>query len=270
MTSIERLIQRAGGPNSVETVFDVGAHDGADSLPIAERYPNIYVVAIEPTPGLAAELHERSVHLANYTVVKAAVSTVEGERELNVFDRNPNLNSLNRLHDDAAARVGRRSGDPDARPLVTAKRLSTICDTLGITTIDVLHVDTQGSDLEVLRSLDPARLRSVRAGVIEVSYRRRNYDASQDGRQARAALTQLGFRVFRIERMYFDTDSEHNYFFAPRNPRHRSPVLEQVAFESHLLAAEVRAAYMRYGGRSLQKLRVNAAVGTRLRSMGRG
>ena len=90
---------------------------------------------------------------------------------LNVFaGDHGQLNSLNRVSERAAPLFGLESAQPDSRPLVVTKRLSTICDELGITKIDVLHVDAQGSDLEVLRSLDEARLRSVKSGAIEVSH----------------------------------------------------------------------------------------------------
>lgn len=158
MSSIERLIRRAGGPRAISTDFDVGAHDGADSLPLAERYTHIRFVAIEPTPDLAESLRSKSAHLANYTVVEAAVATEEGSRTLNAYAERPALNSLNRLDSSAAPVFGLQSPGPDSHQLVSAQRLSTICDELGIPTIDVIHVDTQGSDLDVLHSVDESRL----------------------------------------------------------------------------------------------------------------
>jgi FkbM family methyltransferase len=267
---IERLIRRAGGVKRVSTVFVVGAYDGADSLPLAERYrhTNIRFVAIEPTPDLAEALRQKSAHLPNYTVVEAAVASEEGRRVLHVFADHQDLNSLNRFRESAASSLplGRESAEPDAGYVVSTKRLSTICDELDIKTIDVLHIDTQGSDLDVLRSLDESRLLSVRAGAIEVSYRVRLYDVSKDGRQTTATLQQMGFRVFRIERVYHRWDGELNCYFARRRSL-RASRLARVAFRSHLIACEARVILGRYVLHPVQRLRVTLGVRTRLKRL---
>jgi FkbM family methyltransferase len=267
VSSIQRLIRRAGGPKSIGTVFDVGAHDGADSLVVAEHYPDIRLVAIEPTPELAEALRQKSAHLSNYTVVEAAVSSDEGRRVLNVFADAPELNSLNQLNSAATSFVGRTSPHAESHRLVVTKRLSTICDELGIETVDVLHIDTQGSDLDVMRSLDERRLQSVRAGAIEVSYRVRLYETSQYGEEARSVLEEMGFRVFRIERLHYLWDTEQNYYFVRRSVQHRWPTLERVVYKAHLLACDARAFPGRYLVRPMQRLRVALAIRTRLRRL---
>lgn len=244
--------------------MDVGAHDGADSIPIAKSYPHMRVIAIEPTPEMAARLRQSTADLSRYHVIEAAIGVEDGESEFHLYEGAADLNSLNRLTDDAASSLfGRPSGAPDASHTVPVRRLATVCENLGIATVDVLHIDTQGSDLDVLRSLGPERLRTLRAGEIEVSYRRRLYETSTDGATARATLKELGFRVFRIERLHFSSSIEHNYFFARSG---RLQWFDGLTFWTHLVAAEIRAAWMRAIGCWIQRLRVRLAIRTRLTS----
>jgi FkbM family methyltransferase len=267
MSSIDRLIRRAGGARAVTTVFDVGAHDGADSVHVAERHPDIRFVAIEPTPDLVLALRRNTSHLSNYTVVEAAVATQEGQQTFNMYADVPYLNSLNRMDPSAAAMFGRESSNPDSREVVATRRLSSICDELGISTVDVIHIDTQGSDLDVLRSLDQRRLRSIRAGALEVSYRLRLYDTSADGSEVRSALEEMGFRVFRIERLHYGWDWEQNYYFARSTHEQARPRVADARFKSHLAACELRSMYGRVGLRPAERLRVAIGIRTRLRTL---
>lgn len=265
--SIERLIRRAGGPKSVTSVFDVGAHEGADSLPPAERYPHIQFVAIEPTPDLAETLRERSAHLPNYTVVEAAVATEEGSRTLNVYTENHGLNSLNELDRSIARELGLSRSEPDRHEVVAARRLSSICDQLGIPTVDVIQIDTQGSDLDVLRSLDEHRLRALRVGAIEASHRLFMYDSSEAGREVRSVLAGLGFRVFRIEYAHPTFDGEHDYYFVRSSRARHVPVVEEAEYRSQLVVCQLRARYERSIGHELARIRNALAIRARLRAI---
>ena len=267
VAAISRLINAAGGPSTVSTVFDVGAYDGADSLPIAERYPQMRVIAVEPTPHLAERLRQRSAHLPNYSVIEAAIGPEDTERRFNVFAGADWLNSLHSLRDGPAMTlVGRESSNPDSRPTVQVKRLATLCDEIDVSAIDVLHIDTQASDLDVLKSLDLERLAQLRAGVVEVSHRHRLYDHSIGEVQARAIIAELGFRVFRVERVRDSMDIEHNYFFAPTG-RSTGAAFDEIAFRMHFLAGEARALLMRHLGWHLIRLRVKAGIRARIRRM---
>ncbi len=253
----------------VSTVVIVGAHNGDDSLPTAKRYPSLRFVAIEPTPDVAAELRRRSAQLDNYVVVESAVALDEGNLQLNVFADFSELNSLNDINPLTAPAYGLPSPDPDRRQLVVAKRLSTICSELDIPTVEVLQIDTQGSDLDVLRSLDETRLRTVRAGMIEVSYRHRLYEASESGPQARSALDEMGFRISRIERIHHTYVGEHNYYFVARSRfrTRRTPIIEQSTFRSHLVACEMRAALTGLTAHPARRARNALALRSRLRRL---
>lgn len=254
--SLARLVRKAGGANRVQTVFDVGAHDGSDSLPVARRYPYVQIVAIEPTPALASALRQAAAELPNYRVVEAAIGEADGEALLNVYEARAvdTINSVFPLSDEGAARFD-RPRLPDESIRVRAVRLDTLCDELGVERVDVLHIDAQGSDLPALRSLG-SRLGTLRAGEIEAPHRARLYADAPSADEIRAELAQLGFRVFRVERINWRHDMEHNYLFA---------LGQQRLFAAHLAAAEGRALLMRVMGYRVQRLRTRARIRTRLR-----
>ncbi len=192
------------------------------------------------------------------------MASEEGSRTLNVLSENHGLNSLNELDRSIAPELGLSRSEPDRREVVVARRLSSICDELGIPTVDVIHIDTQGSDLDVLRSLDQHRLRTVRVGAVEASRRLRMYDTSEDGRHVRSVLAALGFRVFRIDYAHPTLDGEHDYFFVRSSPARRAPPVAEVEYRLQLVACQLRSRYERSAGRGLEKMRNALAIRTRL------
>jgi len=198
MAGIDRLIALAGGPASIRTVIDVGANDGADSLPYAHEYPQVRFVAVEPTPELAAALEKRSGHLENYTVVACAIGLSDGDAHFHLRQSSVH-NSIDRVDEESVKAVGI---PPEAyavreRITVSMRRLDSLCRELDIGAIDVLHVDAQGSDIDVLVSTGKL-LSTVRAGVVEVGRRLNLYANTTARREAIDLLVRHGFRIVEI------------------------------------------------------------------------
>lgn len=198
MAGMTRLIALAGGPASVRTVVDVGANDGADSLPSAEDFPEIRFVAVEPTPELAVALEEKSADLENYTVVACAIGLSDGDAHFHIRQSSVH-NSIERVDEESVRAVGIA---PEAyavreRITVSMRRLDSLCRELDIGAIDVLHVDAQGSDLDVLVSTGEL-LSSVRAGVVEVGRRLNLYANTTARREAIDFLVRHGFRIVEV------------------------------------------------------------------------
>lgn len=221
---MDKLLALAGGPEAVRTVVDVGANDGADSLSFAVRFPHIRFIAIEPTPDLARRLESMSSAIENYTVVDCAIGVTEGEAILRVR-RSSEHNSLEDVNRPGLASARRSVEQYDAvrEVLVPVRTLKSVCAELNVDAIDVLHVDAQGSDLDVLVSAGEL-LQTVRAGVVEAGRRLRLYTNSADRHEIVRFLTGRGFRIVRVvanDRF----NLEQNVFFAPgRNGRLRNVV----------------------------------------------
>ncbi len=268
MKSVHRLIRQAGGISAVGVIFDVGAHLGQDSIPIAREFPGVRVVAIEPTPSLARGLRESSQNMPNYTVIETAIDTVERQTLFNIDGSASRINSLNDFSPGIATSWKGMPSEPKERITLFTRRLETVCEELDIDSIDILHVDAQGSDIDVLISLGD-RLELVKAGVIEVSNRKKLYTTSVNRDDAYEFLRSRNFRVFDIRPMD-EVESEQNVFFVNRSIRRRRflDASEGLVYRALVLRCSLIALFVRYTGsakRSVQRLRVRLALRTRLR-----
>ena len=99
-----------------------------------------------------------------------------------------------------------------------------MCEELEVESIDILHVDAQGSDLDVLVSAGEL-LQTVRAGVLEGGRRLNLYANTATRWEILRFLMANGFRVARVrpaDRFNF----EQNIFFTS-SPNQR-PILARV------------------------------------------
>lgn len=128
-------------------MFDVGAHTGDDSKWI-RLLPWWDIHAFEPNPDLSALIRPAR----NYRINTMAVSDQDGMADLQVDDFHPETSSL--LPIIYGAKGAKNTPISATRVLRTpTTRLDTYIRENGITRIDKLHIDTQGNDLSVLRSL---------------------------------------------------------------------------------------------------------------------
>jgi len=262
MASVDALIRLAGGPETVQTVIDVDANDGADSLPYARRYPRIDFIAVEPTAELAKQLQAESQALRNYTVIQCAIGRTDSEGLLHVR-RSSVHNSLEPIDTSSVGRtaVPLETFDILDRIAVSIRTLESLCGELGIDRIDVLHVDAQGADMDVLISAGRF-LETVRAGVVEVASGWKLYANSVGRREFIRFLVRKGFQVVRIE-ANDPNNYEQNVFFNRARNRYlgvaRTFVVLMRADLSHgfrrararvRLRTRLRRGVSRLGGRS--------------------
>lgn len=255
VSEVDRLFRRAGGVEEVRTLVEVGACHGEESLALASRSPHTRVVAIEPVHDLADALREKSADLPNYTVVEEAIAAGEEGRTFHVFPEAPHLSSLNRISEDGNERYRRTTEEAEDRHVQT-KTLSSICDELGIDSIDVLHIDTQGSDLEVLASLDEQRLTTVKALSVEATRTTPLYEAAPSGAVASERLRRSGFRIFRVDRVVLDYPNECNYFFTRSSEWEQRLGIPLLRYFLSLAACDARALVMRVRNRMALRTRL--------------
>ncbi len=126
------------------TFVDVGANVGAYSFwVLAQSGPASRIVAVEPNPDLACQLHFNIAANAAHTrmtVVEAAVSERSGSGRLTISEPNSGENRL--LRPDA---------DPDAGIAVAVLSLAEVVAAAGLERIDCLKVDVEGHEAQVLR-----------------------------------------------------------------------------------------------------------------------
>ena len=152
----------AGTPISV---VDVGANRGElldvlSSLTV-ERY-----FGIEPGAAAFVDLQRRCADREGHVPLNLAVSSINGEAVF--FESESDVgSSLSRPLAGQASDWAKTV----AENLVETRRLDAISDDFGITRIDLLKVDAQGTDLDVLVSLgDLLRPAVVTCVLVEMAY----------------------------------------------------------------------------------------------------
>lgn len=156
------------GKEYEKVIFDVGANNGSSSVPLAIANPTYLVFAFEPTPEMIQTIESKIVGLDNYVIVPKAVSDYNGTAKFNVAGNwdwgcSSLLNFSKKSQTDWP---GRTDFHVTYKLDVDVIRLDTFIEENLIHRIDHLHIDTQGSDLNVMKGLGQY-LKIVNEGTME-------------------------------------------------------------------------------------------------------
>ncbi|MFG2586334.1 FkbM family methyltransferase [Streptomyces malaysiensis] len=227
------------GPDAV--IVDVGANIGLFSLWAARQADGVRVVAVEPNPDtlpyLQANLKLNSVAA---DVVPMAVTDRSGTATLTSFPQLSYLSGLGTDREEAAADLVEShfrstaaatgdTGTADEAELAQLRRdtesrlaatlhqvattdLSSIFDRFALDRVDLLKINTEGTELDVLRGLRPEHWHRVRQVCLEVER------ASAVGPEIRKILTNAGFSLHEIDDWNVDTAADVTYVYATRQP----------------------------------------------------
>jgi FkbM family methyltransferase len=194
------------------TVLDVGANTGLFSLLAARRSPTVAVHAVEPVPRVFDMLQANVArnHLANLSCHRLALSDREGSVAMYVpKEEIPVMASLLPQWRPGSDRID-----------VEAQTLDRFAADLGIRHVDVLKVDTEGTEHDVLAGA---------AGILSADRPFVVCEVLTAGNTADALTAQLGAAdyVFFLltkegprpaERILGNaTGGCHNYLFVPRS-----------------------------------------------------
>ena len=186
--------------SSMKIFFDVGAHEGTDSIPLAKSNPDALFYAFEPNPHMVAHLKKETKDLSNYIIIEKAVSDFNGKSNFNICKLGPTgVSSL--LEFSKTARTNWRGFflSVDEKIEVDVIRLDSFIEENNISSIEYLHVDTQGSDLKVLNGLGKY-LSIVKQGQVEAAVRPESLYVNQNTYQdTMSFLTNNGFDIVKID-----------------------------------------------------------------------
>lgn len=154
----------------MKTLIEVGAFDGSDSLQYHNRGYRVYT--FEPKQDLYENLVMKTQHLENYTVIPKAVCLVDGKTTFHICNSGGASSILPfRPKEELIQNWTENRTDIHYSGVsyeVETVRLDTFIEShhLQDTTIDFLHIDAQGVDLDVLKSTGKY-IKNVLAGVVE-------------------------------------------------------------------------------------------------------
>ncbi len=129
---------------TVRTILDIGANIGASALYFHALYPDARVFAFEPFIG-AYELLSKNVNgLPEVTAFNIGLSDADGEAPLYLGKVDSVTNSF------AASPF-----NTDTHVVAQLRDARMVMKELGLETLDVVKLDTEGSELTILRRLEP-------------------------------------------------------------------------------------------------------------------
>jgi FkbM family methyltransferase len=162
-TNGEYYLVRRLASQSIDCVFDVGANVGDWTMAVHETCPAATVHAFEIVPQTFERLARNIAGVSSIVTNNYGLADREGPVNVRFFHEDPELSSLVAVpYDRPSVIVPSRTMTGDA-----------YCEACGIARIDLLKIDTEGSELLVLEGLR-GMLSSGRIDVIQFEYSRIN------------------------------------------------------------------------------------------------
>ena len=151
-------------------IFDIGAHDGKSVLRFKNRFPDAQIFSFEPTKKLydkISKLSSDKIKIFNY-----ALSNFDGEKKFCHYEYlSGKTNSFYPMVKNSKYKIQRTKNKNETETIknVKVKKLDTFVEESRISVIDLLKVDTQGSEIEILKGAEKI-LNSKKINVIELEY----------------------------------------------------------------------------------------------------
>jgi FkbM family methyltransferase len=198
-----------------DTVIDIGANIGMFALWAAPQIPRGRLICVEPNPEAVQALRMNILRndLSNAIAVPAAAGDADGTMELLCRPGWEPLAHSAAIEvpwwytNSAVGRFGRwlvlrlfgyaRGAAPIRSIAVPQVPLSRIMDEHGVATVNFLKIDCEGSEYEVLRSVDAAHWRRIERLVIEYH----DFGPGRDHRELLTILRNNGFEAKAVHKM---------------------------------------------------------------------
>jgi FkbM family methyltransferase len=132
-------------------VIDIGSNVGDITRELIQDKNN-FVISVEPIPSLANNLKNLESNHSNLKVVNCAISDEDGEQTFYINEPHC-TSSLKKFNDEVKNKWPNRL-DYKEKIIVKTIKLSTLIEELSLQNeiISFLKIDTQGSDLDVIKS----------------------------------------------------------------------------------------------------------------------
>jgi len=204
----------------MKILIEVGAYDGSDSLRLHSQGYTVFT--FEPKKDLYEKLYNQTKDLPNYTVIPKAVCLTNGKTQFNICKYGGASSILTFKSDDELNKYW-----SDYRQDIHYSGISYEVDTIRLDTfieenglqekcIDFLHIDAQGVDLDVLKSLGKY-ISNVKSGVVETVMQKEKSiyieQTENTFENVKLFLNSHGFNITQIESNDM-TACEYNIYFS--------------------------------------------------------
>lgn len=147
---LEDAIRLSSETNREILIFDVGANVGGFALQVLEKHTHAKVISFEPFPESYNSLTTITSCYPTRAVTHGLALSDQAEPQQFHINQNSETNSLLANAPCASAYVSTEYIEPIGQITVPCNTLDAFCANEDITAIDILKIDTQGSDLRVL------------------------------------------------------------------------------------------------------------------------
>jgi len=179
--------------NSGDVVFDVGGHKGEWSLEVLGHHNHIDLHVFEPVPAsyevLLINMKDIDAHLLRF-----CVSCEGGTAHFWNYPSVPVLSTIYKRDSRVMERLG--IAEPE-RISVEKITLDHYCEQAGVRSIDFLKIDTEGSELDVLKGAE-GLLRNQNIKFIQFEYGGCFPDAGITLKEVHAYLDDCGYAIGKI------------------------------------------------------------------------
>jgi len=172
------------GGDPVETILDLGANIGAETVRFALRHPGARILAVEPHPENFDYLLRNTRGLDGVTCLQAGVGAHDGT--LRLFAPENGTNESYFLAEDGPREDGAAPLD-----LVPVLSLPSLLRDHGLNRVDVVKMDIEGLEAEIFAAPDLSWVDRVKCFIIECN----DTQHPRSTRNTVRALTDRGFRT---------------------------------------------------------------------------
>jgi FkbM family methyltransferase len=142
--------QRLVSSLDVNTIFDVGANRGGVAATYRTLFPSSQIHCIEPLDAFASSLTQRFQSDDNIAVHQICLGEFNGQSRMFV-NRSQDTSSLLAPHADDLLPAWTEAMTVESTAPTTVRTLDSFCDDHSIDHINILKMDTQGTELHILR-----------------------------------------------------------------------------------------------------------------------
>ncbi len=172
-------------------IVDLGSFDGGDAWRMKQTFPDARVITVEADPD-RIEIVRAALAASDVEIYNFAACDLDGPVEWYTATINGETNAQGSLYQHSDAYQKRFTFVQQAKdPIrVEGKRFDTFCAEAGINAIDLLHMDIEGAELSVLRSIGV-----VRPKLIYLEWREGAFRGHEGTTSAETLLRDLGYNL---------------------------------------------------------------------------
>lgn len=146
----EYSLPEGGAPS---TILDIGGNIGIASIYFADLFPAAKIYTFEPIPENFSILLKNTGGYSNIKAFCVALGKEDCKLQINASDDNMNFGGFSFF--GLGVNEGRKTA-------VEVKEASSFLAGLGITKVDLIKIDTEGSEFDIITALNQSMLSNVR------------------------------------------------------------------------------------------------------------